>query len=75
MGNIFINSKLLFTEKLKNKVVLITGGDSSVGRAVGILFARQGADIAIVYLNETIDAADKKVTRKIDGSTKDCYFK
>lgn len=51
---------LLFTAKLKNKILLITGGDSGIGRAVSILFARQGADVAIVYLNETKDASDTK---------------
>jgi len=46
-----------FTNKLKDKVLLITGGDSGIGRAVSILFARQGAAVAIVYLNESKDAA------------------
>jgi NAD(P)-dependent dehydrogenase (short-subunit alcohol dehydrogenase family) len=48
------------TPKLANKVLLITGGDSGIGKAVSILFAREGADIAIVYLNEDKDAADTK---------------
>lgn len=39
-------------EKLKGKVALITGGDSGIGRAVAVLYAREGADIAIVYLPE-----------------------
>ncbi len=42
--------------KLDGKVALITGGDSGIGRAVAILFAREGADIAIAYLNEHADA-------------------
>src|SRR5665213_2640088 len=37
--------------KLRDKVAIITGGDSGIGRAVAVLFAREGADIAIVYLN------------------------
>src|SRR5690606_11840091 len=40
------------SEKLKNKVAIITGGDSGIGRAVAIHLAKEGADIAIVYLKE-----------------------
>ncbi|WP_413199537.1 SDR family oxidoreductase [Nostoc piscinale] len=46
--------------KLKNKVALITGGDSGIGRAVAIAFAKEGADVAIVYLNEHGDATETK---------------
>ena len=44
--------------KLKNKKALITGGDSGIGRAVAIAFAREGADILISYLNEDEDARE-----------------
>ena len=44
--------------KLKGKIALITGGDSGIGKAVAILFAKEGADIAIAYLNEHKDAHD-----------------
>lgn len=44
--------------KLTRKIALITGGDSGIGRAVSVHFAREGADIAIVYLNEDEDAKE-----------------
>jgi NAD(P)-dependent dehydrogenase (short-subunit alcohol dehydrogenase family) len=44
--------------KLSGKKAIITGGDSGVGRAVAIAFAREGADILIAYLNEDTDARD-----------------
>ncbi|ACK69513.1 short-chain dehydrogenase/reductase SDR [Gloeothece citriformis PCC 7424] len=46
--------------KLYQKVALITGGDSGIGRAVAIAFAKEGADVAIVYLNEHEDAQKTK---------------
>src|SRR6185503_15444905 len=46
--------------KLKNKIALITGGDSGIGKAVAILFAKEGADIAIAYLKEHRDAKETK---------------
>jgi NAD(P)-dependent dehydrogenase (short-subunit alcohol dehydrogenase family) len=49
------------SKKLDRKVALITGGDSGIGRAVAVLFAREGADIAISYLSEHKDA---EVTKK-----------
>ena len=46
--------------RLEGKTALITGGDSGIGRAVSVLFAREGADIAIVYLEEDKDAEETK---------------
>jgi NAD(P)-dependent dehydrogenase (short-subunit alcohol dehydrogenase family) len=46
--------------KLSDKVALITGGDSGIGRAVAVLFAKEGANIAIAYLSEHSDARETK---------------
>ncbi|CAF1018749.1 unnamed protein product [Adineta ricciae] len=47
-------------ERLQGKVAIITGGDSGIGRAVALAFAREGASIVISYLNETEDAEETK---------------
>src|SRR5207249_444015 len=46
------------SNKLLNKICVITGGDSGIGKAVAIAFAKEGADIAIIYLNEESDALE-----------------
>jgi NAD(P)-dependent dehydrogenase (short-subunit alcohol dehydrogenase family) len=54
------DSKYRGSGKLQGKVALITGGDSGIGRAVAIVYAKEGADVAIVYLNEHEDAEETK---------------
>lgn len=54
--------------KLKGMTALITGGDSGIGRAVAVLFAREGANVAIVYLNEHKDAKDTCKYLKAEGA-------
>ena len=53
--------------RLKGKVALVTGADSGIGRAVAALFAREGADIAIIYLCEHEDAAKSKQIVEQEG--------
>ena len=59
---IFEDPNYVPSGKLKDKIVIISGGDSGIGRAVSILFAKEGADIVISYLNEHDDA---NYTKKI----------
>src|SRR5437867_188718 len=49
------------SRKLQDKVAIITGGDSGIGRAVAIAFAKEGADISVVYLEERKDANETKL--------------
>lgn len=55
------------SDKLLNKVALITGGDSGIGRAVAVYFAKEGADVAIAYLNEHEDAQKAKQMVEQEG--------
>ena len=57
---IYENPDWFSSNKLQGKVAIITGGDSGIGRAVSILFAKEGADIVIVYFNEKEDANKTK---------------
>ena len=58
--------------KLDGKVALITGGDSGIGRSVAVHFAREGADIAIVYLTENEDAQETQ--RLVEAEGKSCQL-
>src|SRR5262249_49261421 len=53
--------------KLDGMAALITGGDSGIGRAVAVLFACEGADVAIAYLTETPDAKETKEAVEREG--------
>lgn len=53
--------------KLRDKVALITGGDSGIGRAVAIAFAKEGADVAVVYLSEEEDAEETRALVEEQG--------
>jgi NAD(P)-dependent dehydrogenase (short-subunit alcohol dehydrogenase family) len=58
--------------KLQGKVALITGGDSGIGRAVAIMYAREGADVAIIYLDEHDDA--KETQRQVEQESRRCLL-
>jgi NAD(P)-dependent dehydrogenase (short-subunit alcohol dehydrogenase family) len=60
------------SNKLLGRVALITGGDSGIGRAVAVLFAREGADVAITYLNEHVDA--RETQRRVQDEGRDCVL-
>jgi len=55
------------SNKLRGKVALITGGDSGIGRTVAVLYAREGGDVAIVYLNEDEDAELTRAAVETEG--------
>ncbi|QCR23963.1 SDR family oxidoreductase [Pontibacter sp. SGAir0037] len=63
----FIRDSYKGSDKLKGKAALISGGDSGIGRAVAVHFAREGADVAIVYLNEDKDAEETKALVEKEG--------
>src|SRR5207237_1319422 len=53
--------------KLKGKVALITGGDSGIGRAVALVYAKEGADVCIAYLSEHDDAQETRSLIEAEG--------
>jgi NAD(P)-dependent dehydrogenase (short-subunit alcohol dehydrogenase family) len=58
--------------KLAGMAAIVTGGDSGIGRAVAVLYAREGADVAIVYLNEHEDANETK--RHVEAEGQNCLL-
>lgn len=60
------------SDKLKGMAALISGGDSGIGRAVAVLFAREGADVAIAYLEEHEDA--RETQRAVEGEGRRCVL-
>lgn len=69
---IFDDSNYKASNKLAGKVALITGGDSGIGRAVSVAFAKEGADVAIVYLDEHEDARETK--KIIEKNGRRCFL-
>lgn len=68
----YIKKDYRASDKLKNKVAIITGGDSGIGRAVAVAYATEGADVAIQYLNEHSDAKETK--KLIEATGRDCLL-
>lgn len=69
---VFDNPNYIGTGKLKNKAALVTGGDSGIGRAVSLAFAKEGADVCILYYNEHEDA---KITKScIEAQGRRCLL-
>ena len=62
------------SDKLKGRVAVITGGDSGIGRAVAIAYAREGADILISYLNEQEDADARETARHVEAAGRRCVL-
>lgn len=68
----FMAPDYLGSRKLQDKVALITGGDSGIGRAVAVLYAREGANVAIVYLSSDVDA--KETQRCVEQEGQRCLL-
>nr|WP_298414071.1 SDR family oxidoreductase [uncultured Halomonas sp.] len=63
----FIRDSYRGADKLKDKVAIITGGDSGIGRAVALHYAREGADCVLAYLDEDRDAEDTRALVEAEG--------
>ena len=59
-------------DRLKDKVAIISGGDSGIGRAVAVAFAKSGCDVSIIYFNEDTDANETKY--KIENEGRKCLL-
>lgn len=69
----FLAPKYKGSGKLQDKVALITGGDSGIGRSVAVLYAREGADVAIVYLKEEqVDA--EETAKHVENEGRKCLL-
>lgn len=68
----FIKPTYKAAGKLAGKVALVTGGDSGIGRAVSVHYAKEGADVAIVYLDEDIDA--KETQQAVEATGRRCLL-
>jgi NAD(P)-dependent dehydrogenase (short-subunit alcohol dehydrogenase family) len=60
------------SDKLQGKIAVITGGDSGIGRAVAVAFAKEGADVAIIYKEEQADAEETK--RLVEKQSRQCLL-
>jgi NAD(P)-dependent dehydrogenase (short-subunit alcohol dehydrogenase family) len=69
---VFIRDNYKGSGKLQGKTALITGGDSGIGRAVGVHFAREGASVTFIYLSEDSDAKETK--KLIENEGKRCIM-
>jgi NAD(P)-dependent dehydrogenase (short-subunit alcohol dehydrogenase family) len=68
----FIKDSYKAAGKLKGKIALITGGDSGIGRAISLHYAKEGADVAVVYFDEDIDA--KETQQLVEAEGKRCLL-
>ncbi len=69
---VYIRENYKGSGKLNDKVALITGGDSGIGRSVAVHYAREGADVAIIYLEEDNDALETK--QLVENEGKKCII-
>lgn len=60
--------------KLKDKIALITGGDSGIGRSVAVLYAKEGAHVAIVYLGDQEEEDAQETKRLVEGENRECLL-